>query len=46
MGADLFQQPSADELIDGLAKRFTRNLCRQVNAAIIAPRTEGRAAYR
>src|SRR5262245_1159553 len=41
IGADLFQQPSADELIHGLAKRFARNVCRQVNSAIIAPRSHG-----
>jgi len=27
---------SADELLDGLANRFARNVCRQVNAAIIS----------
>src|SRR5262249_39223027 len=41
IGADLFQQPSADELIHGLAKRFARNVCRQVDSAIIAPRSRG-----
>src|SRR5262245_41460262 len=28
IGADLFQQPSADELIHGLSNRFARNVCR------------------
>ena len=42
MGVDLFQQPGADELIDGLAKRFTLNVCRQVYSAIIAPRSRGK----
>ena len=41
IGADLFQQPSADELIHGLASRFARNVCRQVNSAIIAARSRG-----
>src|SRR5215467_2797738 len=41
IGADLFQQPSADELIHGLSNRFARNVCRQVNSAIIAPRSRG-----
>src|SRR5262249_38930065 len=41
IGADLFKQPSADELIDGLSNRFVRNVCRQVNSAIIAPRSRG-----
>ena len=41
LGVDLFQQPSADELIDGLAKSFALNVCRQVNSAIIAPRSRG-----
>ena len=41
IGADLFQQPSADEPIDGLANRFDRNICRQVNPAIFAPRSRG-----
>ena len=30
----LFQQPSADELIHGLANGFGRNVCRQVNSAM------------
>src|SRR6266436_4477842 len=38
-GADLFQQPSADELIHDLSNRFARNVCRQVNSAIIAPQS-------
>src|SRR5262249_53544013 len=38
---DLFKQPRADELIHGLAKRFARNVCREVNASIIAPRSRG-----
>src|SRR5207247_5013534 len=37
----LFQQPSADEFIDGLPNRFVRNVCRQINSAIIAPRSRG-----
>src|SRR5262249_55373820 len=41
IGADLFKQPSADEPIDGLSNRFARNVCRQVNPAIIAPRSRG-----
>src|SRR5262245_35725056 len=40
-GADLFQQPGADELVDGLAKRFARYVCRQVNSAIVTPRSRG-----
>src|SRR5262245_55038384 len=39
IGADLFQQPSADELIHGLPNRFARNVCRQVNSGIIALRS-------
>ena len=39
IGTDLFQQPSTDELIDGLANRFARNVCRQVDSAIIASRS-------
>jgi hypothetical protein len=39
--ADLFEQPGANERIDGLAKRFTRNVCRQVHSAIIASRSRG-----
>jgi hypothetical protein len=27
--------------MDGLSNRFVRNVCRQVNAAIIAPRSRG-----
>jgi hypothetical protein len=38
LGVDFFQQPSADELIDGLAKSFALNVCRQVNSAIVTPR--------
>ena len=41
IGADLFQQPSADEPIHGVSKRFARNVCRQVNSAIIALRSRG-----
>ena len=41
IGADLFQQPSADELIHGLPNRFARNVCRQVKSAIIASRSRG-----
>src|SRR5215831_8226408 len=41
VGADLFQQPGADELIDRLAKRFARYVCWQVHSAIIAPRSRG-----
>ena len=41
IGVHLFQQPSADELIHGLLNRFARNVCRQVNSAIIAPRRRG-----
>src|SRR5262249_21960178 len=41
IGADLFQQPSADELIHGLANCFARNVCRRVTSAIIAPRGRG-----
>src|SRR5438034_8548962 len=41
IGADLFQQPSADELIHGLSNRFAGDVCRQVNSAIIAPRSRG-----
>jgi hypothetical protein len=39
MGVDFFQQPGVDELIDRLAKRFARYVCRQVNAAIVTPRS-------
>src|SRR5215813_1337349 len=39
IGGDLFQQPSADELIHGLAKRFACNVCRQVNSGVIAATT-------
>src|SRR5262249_59013406 len=41
IGADLFKQPSADELTHGLSNRFARNVCRHVNSAIIAPRSRG-----
>src|SRR5262249_9234172 len=41
VGADLFQQPSADELIHGLSNRLARNVRRQVDSAIIAPRSRG-----
>lgn len=41
IGADLFKQPSADELIHGLSNRFDRNVCRQVNPAIIATQSRG-----
>jgi hypothetical protein len=39
IGADLFQQPSADDSIHGLSNRFARNGCREVNSAIIAQRS-------
>jgi len=32
IGADLFQQSNADELVYGLSNRFDPNVCRQVNS--------------
>src|SRR5262245_44984020 len=37
----LFKQPRADEPIHCLSNRFGSNVCRQVNSAIIAPRSRG-----
>jgi pimeloyl-ACP methyl ester carboxylesterase len=41
MGADLLQQPGADELVHCLAKRFASNVCRQVHSAISTARSRG-----
>ena len=40
-GADLLQQVGADELIDSLSGGFARDIRRQFNSAIFAPRSRG-----
>jgi hypothetical protein len=39
--ADLLQQAGAEELVDNSSGRFALDICRQLNCAIIAPRSRG-----